>query len=63
MLYMENFLEIIGVDWHNRLNVGQIFYTHNILGKRIQVKSYNNNLIKASKCLDLADSDIMYYKE
>lgn len=28
------FLEIIGVDWLNRLNAGQIFYAHNILEKK-----------------------------
>ena len=63
MLYMEKFLEIIGVDWINRLKAGQIFYTHTILGKKIQVISYINYLIKPSKCLDLADSEILYYKE
>lgn len=30
---MEKDLEIIGVDWLNRLNDGQIFYTLHILGK------------------------------
>ena len=30
---MEKFLETIWVDWINRLNAGQIFYTNNILGK------------------------------
>ena len=33
-IYMEKVLEIIGVDWLNRLNAGQIFYTCNILGKK-----------------------------
>jgi hypothetical protein len=34
MLYMEKFIEIIGVHWFIRLNVGQIFYTNNIIGKK-----------------------------
>ena len=38
MIYMEKVLEIISLDWLNRLNAGQILYTCNILGKKITIE-------------------------